>query len=143
MSQEHKPSRSFEVEMKVPFYDVDPMQIVWHGNYLKYFDVARTALFDHFGLDLFNFYNPIRYVFPIIKTTTKYIQPLRHRDAFICKATIVEAKIKIVVDFEIRLLPERKLCTRGRTEQAAIKLPDMEMVYRIPEEIHKILECSL
>ena len=35
---------SYEVTLKVPFYDLDPMQIVWHGHYLKYFDIARSEL---------------------------------------------------------------------------------------------------
>ena len=46
---------SHEVRMKVPFFDADPMQIVWHGNYLKYFDIARSELFDALGIDLFAF----------------------------------------------------------------------------------------
>jgi len=34
--------KSFEVKIKVPFYDLDPMQIVWHANYLNYFEIARA-----------------------------------------------------------------------------------------------------
>ncbi len=37
---------SFEVKYSVPFFDLDPMQIVWHGNYLNYFEIARAGLFD-------------------------------------------------------------------------------------------------
>ena len=35
---------SVSTEIEVPFYDIDPMDIVWHGNYIKYFEVARCAL---------------------------------------------------------------------------------------------------
>ena len=45
-------SVSTSVTLKVPYYDVDLMQIVWHGNYLKYFEVARQALFREYGVDL-------------------------------------------------------------------------------------------
>jgi len=38
-----------EVEIEVPFFDVDLMEIVWHGHYLKYFEVARCALLDKIG----------------------------------------------------------------------------------------------
>ena len=42
MTREHH--ASFEIEHKVAFYELDPMQIVWHGNYYKYFEDARSAL---------------------------------------------------------------------------------------------------
>lgn len=125
----------FEILQRVPFYDVDPMQIVWHGNYFHYFENARVALLAQLGVDLFEFYTRTQCLFPIIKTSTKHIYPLRYRDEFICKAVVVEGKSKIVVDFEIRLKNEGKLCTRGRTEQIAVKAPDMEIMYNIPEEI--------
>ena len=33
-----------DVEMQVPFFDVDMLEIVWHGHYVKYLEVARCAL---------------------------------------------------------------------------------------------------
>lgn len=134
-----KDNISNQVRLTVPFYDVDPMQIVWHGNYLKYFDVARFELFHSVGIDLWEFFKKTNYLFPIIKTTTKHIVPLRHRDEFICKATIIEAKIKIVIDFEIRLTGKDQICTKGRGEQVAVKYPELEMMLKIPDEIRKAL----
>ena len=34
------------VEITVPYHDCDPGGVVWHGNYLRYFDAARCALLD-------------------------------------------------------------------------------------------------
>jgi len=126
---------SFEVKIHVPFFDLDPMQIVWHANYLNYFEIARAALFENNGVDLYTFYEKQRLIFPIIKTSTKHILPLRHRDEIICKATLVDANIKLVVDFEIRKVNDGKVCTRGRTEQVTVKVPEMETIFSIPEEI--------
>ena len=42
---------SAEVEIEIPFHDVDSMKIVWHGNYAKYFEIARCALFESIGLN--------------------------------------------------------------------------------------------
>ena len=36
-------------EIEVPFFDVDVMQIVWHGHYVKYLEVARCAFLDAIG----------------------------------------------------------------------------------------------
>jgi acyl-CoA thioester hydrolase len=134
-----KPCLSYETEHRVAFYDLDPMQIVWHGNYFNYFEDARRALFADRGIDLNEFYTRSQCLFPIIRTASKHIYPLRYSDEFTCKATLLDAKTKIVVDFEIRLKADRKLCTRGRTEQVAVKAPEMEIMFNIPEEIRKAL----
>ncbi len=138
MPDNHKKSR--ELERTVSFYDLDPMQIVWHGNYLKYMDDARGALFDSLGVDLFGLYEKTSHIYPIIKTSVKHVFPLRHKDVIICKATLVEAKYKIIVDFEIRLKSDNRICARGRSEQVAVKVPEMEMLMMIPEEVRGLLE---
>jgi acyl-CoA thioester hydrolase len=136
---EEQKFRSHEVTLKVPFFDLDPMQIVWHGNYLKYFDIARSELFNALGVDLFDYHDRTRYIFPIIRTAVKHIHPLRRDDEFICRATVKEARTKIVVAFEIRLVADGTICARGTTEQAAVLAPQMEMVYTIPDEISRAL----
>lgn len=133
-------AKSVQVALTVPFHDLDPMQVVWHGNYLKYFDIARCALFDSLGVDLYNFYRETTYLFPVVRTSTKYIRPLRHRDEFFCRATLVEARFKIILDFEIRLASDGKLCARGRGEQVAVRAPEMELEFMIPEGIREALE---
>ncbi len=131
--------KSFEVKISVPFFDLDPMQIVWHGNYLNYFEIARAALFEHYGVDLYSYYDREKIIFPIIRTSTKHIFPLRHRDEIICKATLVDANIKLVVDFEIRKTADNSVCARGRTEQVAVKTPEMETLFSIPQDIRDLL----
>jgi acyl-CoA thioester hydrolase len=127
---------STSVTMKVPYYDVDPMQIVWHGNYLKYFEAARYALFKKYGADM-RYMEDTKYAFPVVRSTIKHIWPLRFDDEFTCMAVLKEARVRIVVDFEIKLVSNGKLCATGWTEQVAVRLPEMEMSFQIPEEIQK------
>ena len=132
-------SVSTSVTLKVPYYDVDLMQIVWHGHYLKYFEVARQALFKECGVDLQRYMEDTRYVFPVVRSTIKHIWPLRFDDEFICTAVVREARVRIVLDFEIKLISNDKVCAKGWSEQVAVLLPEMEMVFQIPEEIQKAL----
>lgn len=127
--------KSCEVGIRVPFHDLDPMNIVWHGNLMKYFDVARFALLDQCGIDLQDYYEKTSYLFPIIKTATKHIIALRNRDELLCKVTVREAKIKIVMDFEIRRRGQKQICASGRSEQVAVLYPEMKMMFEIPEDI--------
>jgi len=39
-------------EFSVPFFDVDSMNIVWHGHYVKYFELARCQLLELFDFGL-------------------------------------------------------------------------------------------
>ena len=128
-----------QVRLTVPFHDLDPMNMVWHGHYLKYFDVARFALFDKCGIDLYSYSRKTNCLFPVIKTSTKYVVPLRNRDVFTCRAVVLEARVKIVIDFEIRVEGKGEICAKGRSEQVAVRFPEMEMLFEIPEEIRKAL----
>jgi acyl-CoA thioester hydrolase len=130
-------SVSTSVRLKVPYYDVDLMQVVWHGHYLKYFETARQALFRECGLDLQRYMEEKKCVFPVIRSRIKHIRPLRLNDEFICTAMLKEARVKIVLDFEIKLIADGKVCARGRSEQVALLIPEMEMAFKIPEEIQK------
>jgi len=134
--------KSHVMTFTVPFYDLDPMNMVWHGNYLKYFDQTRSELFADAGIDLFDYFKKTNCLFPIIKTATKHIVSLRYRDEFICQATVVEAQYKIVIDFKIKLVKNDQLCAKGRSEQVAVKYPDMEILFEIPADIRQALELA-
>ena len=132
---------SYDLQMKVPFHDLDPMQVVWHGNYFKYFDVARFGLFASVGIDLYGYLKSRQMVFPITRSSIKHILPLRFDDTFICRATATEARYKIAMDFEIRRPDTGEICTRGKGEQVAVKLPDVTLEFEIPSEITRALGC--
>jgi acyl-CoA thioester hydrolase len=130
---------SHTLELTVPFHDLDPMQVVWHGNYFKYFDRTRFALFEACGIDLYQFLLEKQFVFPLTRTSVKHIAPLRFNDRFRCTATVIEARYKIAIDFTIHRGPGDELCTRARSEQVAVKMPDMALEFEIPTEIQQAL----
>jgi len=130
---------SYDIHLTVPFHDLDPMQVVWHGNYFKYFDMARFGLFTSVGVDLYAYLTERQMVFPITRSSIKHILPLQFDEAFICRATVTEARCKIAMDFEIRRPDSGEICTRGRGEQVAVKLPDRVLEFEIPPEITRAL----
>jgi acyl-CoA thioester hydrolase len=125
----------YEVKRRVPFHDLDPLQIVWHGNYLKYFDIARFGLFKKAGLDLYQYFLDRKLIFPVTRASAKHIVPLRYDDEFVCRATVTEAVYKIGMSFEIRLAGNGQICTRGKSEQVAVKMPEMEMQFEVPGDV--------
>src|SRR3546814_5734138 len=74
MGDAMKPFPNVEVRINVPFHDVDLMEIVWHGHYAKYFEVARCALLEKIAYN----YQQMKesgYAWPIIELKTRYIKP--------------------------------------------------------------------
>ena len=64
--------------LDVPFYDVDPMNIVWHGNYIKYLEQARCDFFDKLNYNYTDMYND-GVMYPIAKMDlylTAFREPL-------------------------------------------------------------------
>jgi acyl-CoA thioester hydrolase len=125
----------YEFKRRVPFHDLDPLQIVWHGNYLKYFDIARFGLFKQAGLDVYQYFLTRQLIFPVTRSSAKHIVPLRYDDEFVCRATVTEAVYKIAMSFEIRLAENGQICTRGKSEQVAVKMPEMEMQFEVPGDV--------
>lgn len=140
----NKPGILFEhsVKINIPFHDTDAMQVVWHGNYLKYFEIARDSLFAEKGIDLYDYFLRFHYLFPVIRASVKYIAPLRVRDEIICTAFLLETRRKIVMDFTIRRVSDNTLCATGTSEQAAVLFTGTGMDLEIPKEIRAALEAS-
>jgi acyl-CoA thioester hydrolase len=130
------------VRFTVPFCDVDAMQVVWHGNYFKYFDAARDRMLCDAGIDLYRTMERHGIAFPITRTQSKHIRPLRVRDEVDCKAILVEHECRLVVDFELRNVATGELCAKGRTEQVAVRIPEGTLELQLPEFIRRALAAE-
>lgn len=80
----------------VKFNEADPLGIVWHGHYIRYFEDGREAFGEKYGLrylDIFNY----GYTVPVVKVECNYKRSLRYGDRVIVEVKYVDtpaAKIK-------------------------------------------------
>lgn len=71
----------FKVERQVRFEEVDSLGIVWHGRYPSYFEDARGALGQNYGINYLDFHqNGV--IAPIKKMHIDYHRPLAYPDIF-------------------------------------------------------------
>ncbi|MDY0973661.1 acyl-CoA thioesterase [Massilia sp. CFBP9012] len=120
-----------EVEMQVQFFDLDPMQIVWHGNYVKYLEVARCALFDKIGYN----YEQMRasgYMWPIIEMNLRYAGPATFGQRLLLRAEIVEWENRLRLDYLILDAASGKRLNRATTTQVAVDIRSGEMCFVSP-----------
>ena len=76
-----------EVRRRVRFEEVDSIGIVWHGRYAGYFEDARDALGERYGIGYMDFYeNGI--LVPIKQLHADFHRPLRLKDEVTVEATL-------------------------------------------------------
>ena len=121
MLEKRKQERlSLEIEGAIRFSEVDSMNVVWHGNYLKYFEDAREAFGIHFGMAYIDIYNS-DYLTPIVKSEIEHKFPLKYGDKFRTKISLIKTiAAKIVYEYEIFNITENKLSAVGKTTQVFI-----------------------
>jgi acyl-CoA thioester hydrolase len=125
------PDLSHEVEVVPAFFDIDPMEIVWHGHYVKYLEVARTALLAKFDYD----YPRMRasgYAWPIVDMRLKYVRPAELGQRLGVRAQIVEWENRLRIDYLIRDIATGHKLTQATTTQVAVDMATREMQYVCP-----------
>ena len=121
-----------ELQIKVPFQDVDVMGIVWHGNYLRYFEEARAELLNKIGYGYFEM-KESGYAWPVIDARVKYIKPLHLQQKIKVLARLVEYESQLKIDYEIFDLESGERTTKGYTTQVAVNMGNNEMCFASPK----------
>jgi len=114
------------VEIEIPFYDLDSVNIVWHGNYPKYFELARCALLEKFDYG----YEAMRasgFIWPIIDLQIRYVKPLKFKQRITVDAVLKEWEYRLKIDYVIRDALTQARLTKGTTTQVAVDMHTREL----------------
>ena len=76
------------VSVTVPYQDADPAGVAWHGNYFRYFDLARCALLEIFDYG-YERMAESGYVWPVVDTRVRYIRPIYYHQKIAIRATLL------------------------------------------------------
>lgn len=123
-----------EIQIEVPFHDVDVMGIVWHGHYIKYFEIARTALMRKAGIDL-DAMALTGLAWPVVTCEIKYIKPLRYGQAVRVEAAFVEFEDRLKIAYTVRDGSSGERLTRATTVQLAVDAKTGELGSGTPEAL--------
>jgi acyl-CoA thioester hydrolase len=125
------PDLSHEIELSPAFHDLDPMDIVWHGNYVKYLEIARCALLQRFGYDVPQM-RESGYAWPIVDMRLKYVRSIEYGQRVKVRAQIVEWENRLRIEYLISdALTGRKINTAW-TIQVAVDMRTREMCFVCP-----------
>lgn len=120
-----------EIEVVPSFHDIDPMEVVWHGNYFKFMEQVRSALMQRYDYD----YPQMResgYLWPVVDARIKYVRPLRYAQRVRVQARIVEWENRLKVEYRFLDAASGEKLTTAYTIQVAVRAADGEMLYLCP-----------
>lgn len=123
---------SAEISRKIEFYDLDPMQIVWHGNYVKYFEEARCALLDLIDYN-YDKMNESGYHWPIVDMRVKYVGSAQFKQTIRIIAELIEYENRIKINYRVIDKDSGQVLTKGYTVQAAVNVDTGEMAFMSPQ----------
>jgi acyl-CoA thioester hydrolase len=88
-------------QIEVRYAETDMMGVVYHGSYLPWLEVARTALLAAKGLP----YRELEahgYFLPVIEVNLRYHKPARYADTVAIHAVIREKPaLRLRIDYEL------------------------------------------
>jgi len=121
-----------EVMLMTTFQDADPMGVVYHGNYFRFFEAVRHALLEQIDYS----YKAMRksgYVWPVIDVQVKYIRPISFNQEIRITAELAEWENRLKVNYVIYDAETGERLTKGYTMQVAVNEATGEMCYASPK----------
>nr|WP_239495742.1 acyl-CoA thioesterase [Marinomonas primoryensis] len=131
-----------EIELEIPFHDVDAIRVAWHGHYAKYMEIARCKLMDIINYSIVEM-EESGYVWPVIDMRIRYAHPLIFGQKFKVRATLTEWENRLKVDYVFFDAQTDKRLTKAYTIQVAVEKTSGEMQYASPPILLERLGVSI
>jgi len=120
-----------EIDIEVPFHDVDMMEVVWHGHYVKYFEIARCALLEKIDYNYLQMRDS-GYAWPVIDLGMRYIKPATFGQVISVRAAIVEWENRLKMNYLITDKHSGARLTKGYSIQVAVNMQTRQMCLESP-----------
>ncbi len=110
-----------KTSLRVRFSEVDSMQIVWHGEYVRYMEDGREAFGREFkGLGYMDIYDS-GYTAPIVDIQLQYKRSLKCNDLAVVEVKYVDTDAaKICFEYEIRNEQTGEVVATGSSMQVFV-----------------------
>ncbi len=124
------------VDVEVPFHDIDAAHVVWHGHYLKYFELARCAALRMIDYD-YPQMQASGYVWPVVDVRSRFIASLAYGAQLAIAAIIAEWEIRLLIKYLVIDKSSQRVVTRGQTTQAPVNIKTQALVFGCPDVLRE------
>jgi acyl-CoA thioester hydrolase len=130
-----------ETETQVQFFDLDPMEVVWHGRYVNYLEIVRGVLLDRIDYN----YAQMRasgYMWPVIDLHLRYAASATYGQTLKLRAEIIEWENRLKIAYLIADAASGRRLARATTTQVAVEIASREMCFVSPPVLFEKLGVS-
>ena len=130
------------VDLTIPFHDIDAMEVVWHGHYVKYIEIARCAVLEQIGYN----YPQMRasgYAWPVIDLRLRYVKPAVFGQVITVQADIVEWENRLKIDYLITDKATGMKLVKGYSIQVAVNRQTGAMCFESPKVLFEKLGVAI
>ena len=100
--------------IRVRYAETDQMDVVYHGNYAQYFEVARAESIRSLGFT-YKDMEAAGVIMPIVEIQCKFLRPAHYDDLLSVKTTLKELPVNHRIEFHQEVFNEAgKLLTVGQ-----------------------------
>ena len=132
----------YVLKKRVRFYETDGMRVVYHGNYLNWFEEARVEYMRKGGVCLNDLLEE-GIVFPIVEVHVKYMKSAHYDDIILVKTYLREVdRAKLVFEYEVVREDTGEILTTGRTVGPYTKMETGKIARMPAERLSKLMEIS-
>ncbi len=121
-----------EVTLITSFQDADPMGVIYHGNFFRFFEEARRVLMDKIDYGYLKM-NKSGYMWPIIDTRVKYVKAIPFNHQIRVHAKLTEWENRLRVDYVIYDAQTNQRMCKAHTTQVAVSIKEQEMCFASPK----------
>jgi acyl-CoA thioester hydrolase len=121
-----------QTEVTVRFNEADPLGIVWHGHYVRYFEDGREAFGKHYGISYLDFYAQ-GLVIPIVSVHCDFKKALRYGDTIVVETTYIPTPAaKLKFEYKIRETKTNDLVAVGNSVQVFTDIKSFQLQLTTP-----------
>ncbi len=116
------------VEVRIRFSEVDSMSVVWHGNYIKYFEEGREAFGEQYGLGYLDLYEE-GYKLPLVDIHCQFKKIVKYGERVTVHTKFIpQEAAKICFEYTIRNQDEKIVAVGTSTQIFMNKKNELELV---------------
>ncbi|MBW7912919.1 MAG: acyl-CoA thioesterase [Taibaiella sp.] len=120
-------------ELEVKFSEADPLGIVWHGHYIRYFEDGREAFGEAYGLKYLDFYRS-NIVVPIVNIQCNYKRILRYGHKIRLETTYEDTPAaKLLFRYKVFDAATNEQVASGSSMQVFMHRDSLELMLYLPQ----------
>ncbi len=116
-----------QVSLAVRYAETDQMGVVYHANYLVWFELGRTAFTESIGLDYLEM-EEAGIVSPVINVEASFKKPARYGDEVVVKTWLETYDgLRVKYGYEVGTA-DGQICVTGSTVHVCVRKSDFRPI---------------